>query len=147
MVKFAATLISVGVIFFATPASAQGDDKASSALLPGKYSFRLLTPSQAEDRNKDVTKPANVSVEKTSITIDTQDGVGKPMTLQGISTKSEVKFGLTSIERTSIISLHFVGVPNSDVSAEGTFAVFVDGKKMADGKWALVRTPADSNLK
>lgn len=147
MVKFAATLIPVGVMFFVTLASAQGDDNISSALLPGKYSFRILTPSQAEDRNKDVTKPADVRIDKTSITIETQDGVGKPMTLQGLCTKSEIKFGLTSIERTSLVSLHFVGVPNSDSSAEGALAVFVDGKKMADSKWALVRTQADKNGK
>ena len=113
------------------------DDADQPILESGQYDFRLLMPTQAIEGNRDRTRAAKVKADKNKLTIDTVDGVGKPLTLRGLSSAKAVKFGITKAEGDSLISLHFVGKATSNTSAEGTITIFVDGLKRADGKWTL----------
>jgi hypothetical protein len=142
--KFAAALVSAVVVASTiTPGVAQDDDNDKPELMPGRYNLRLLMPTQAEEENKDVTLPADVKIDKAELTIDTKGLLGNPIMLRGLASKSEVKFGMTEVEKTTLISFHFVGAATSDARAEGTFTVFADGEKVGDGKWMLTKERPD----
>ena len=116
------------------------DEKESKGktLESGQYDLRLITPKMAKGR-KDVTLPARVEKVKKEFIIHTQGMTGNKITLRGIEDKGKIKVGMTSVERGTLISFHYVGKVETSAKASGAFHCFGDGKAVFSGTWVLTK--------
>ena len=102
----------------------------------GKYELRLLNPQMAEGK-KDITLPAKIELKNGEIVIQTQGMMGNEITLRGMASDGRIKAGMTDVERSSIISFHYIGKVQTKQQAKGEFHCFIDGKAAFAGEWVL----------
>ena len=102
----------------------------------GKYELRLLTPQMPEG-NKDIALPAEVELKNDEIVIQTQGMLGNKVTLRGMASDGTIKAGMTEVEKSSIISFHYIGKVQTKQHAQGKFHCFIDGKAGFAGEWIL----------
>ena len=108
-------------------------------LKSGKYELRLLTPQMAEGK-KDIILPAEIELKNGDIVIHTQGILGNKVTLRGTCEEGTIKAGMTAVEKSSILSFHYIGKVQSPQQAKGKFHCFVDGKAAFAGDWVLTVT-------
>ncbi len=112
--------------------------EATVEMQNGKYELRLLTSQMAKGK-KDIALPAEVEVKDDQIVIQTQGMLGNKVTLKGMVSEGTIKVGVTELERSSILSFHYLGTIESRKEAKGTFHCFIDGKAAFAGEWVLTK--------
>ena len=63
--------------------------------------------------------------------------MGNKVTLRGIARDGTIKAGMTDVEKSSIISFHYIGKVETEQQAQGKFHCFIDGKAAFAGEWVL----------
>ena len=124
----------ISLIFLLFTVSVFAEPKTS--LSNGEYELILQVKEMPKDK-KEVTLPAKLEIDQTNITIKTQGMMGNKIILKGTIEKSEIKFGMTSMERENIISFHYVGQIETLAKAKGDIFCFINGKQAFTGKWSL----------
>ena len=141
MVGCAATCsLALGFVVLAQEAAA-GE---ALELWNGKYELRLLTPQMAAGK-KDITLPAEVELKNDEIVIQTQGMTGNKVTLRGMASDGTIKAGVTDMEKSSIISFHYIGKVQTKQQAQGKFHCFIDGKVAFAGEWVLSKKETPKN--
>lgn len=117
---------------------AQGAAIEAAELASGSYELRLVTPQMAKGK-QDIALPAEVEVTKQEVVIKTQGMTGNKITLRGLMNAGSIKVGVTEVEKSSILSFHYIGKVQTPQQAQGKFHCFIDGKAVFAGEWVLTK--------
>ncbi len=115
-----------------------GTIQADEAVLEaGKYKLTLKVEGAPEGQ-REKSQDAQVSKVGKTLIVDTVDGIGKPLRLEGIAAPGSVKFGVTRAEdKRGLVTILFISRAVSSREASGKMVIFSDGQKVATGSWNL----------
>ena len=127
-------LVLLFCVSFVVGTQARGDE--AEVLEMGAYEMRLIVPEMPENR-RDVAFPAELVKDGEKLVVKTRGMMGNAITLTGFQDKGGIKFGMTDVEKSKLLSFHYLGEITGRTAAEGKFQVFGEGKLVFGGTWTL----------
>lgn len=144
------TSVAVCVLMCACSRSGVGAEvevEALTTLEDGPYTLTIETAKEVGADNVPVRIPVNVKLSTAKdkwrqIKVESRkEWSGQPLRFVGVISGPDVKFGVTAIEKSSLITYHYVGKCSDSSAAAGTYSCLVDGTIQISGKWSLIAKP------
>ncbi|MEM7167294.1 MAG: hypothetical protein AAF581_17670 [Planctomycetota bacterium] len=134
--RFVASTIACVVVVAAVVHLAQSAGAAEEKFLSGDYKLRISVASLGDKGN--ITRPAKVTVTGKKVSIQSKTVSSSPVRMDGaIGQDGKLRFGVTSVERNRIVSMHYIG-NLTGAKATGTAHFFANGAPALQGTWELV---------
>lgn len=125
----------------ACPLTAAFGEESTPPVGAGKYTLQIRTTAVPEDQREvsipiDLAQPEAIDG-RWEFKFKTGDEWGNPFSGEGVCAEPKIRIGFTAVEKSTIITYHFVGNIGEDAVAQGEFKCFVDAEEVFDGTWSL----------